>query len=94
MNELNKIICDTINNAYSNKEKRLDRDITYVCIVTEKNENDMYQLTYEDKNYHVKLSNLELDIYDKVHLIIPQGNFKNMYVLEDVALNYFSKRKN
>ena len=50
MNELNKIICDTINNAYSNKEKGLDRDITYVCIVTEKNENDMYQLTYEDKN--------------------------------------------
>ena len=94
MNELNKILCDTINNAYSNKEKRLDRDITYVCIVTEKNENNMYQLTYEDKNYRVKLSNIELDIYDKVHLIIPQGNFKNMYVLEDVALNYFSKRKN
>ena len=60
MNELNKILCDTINNAYSNKEKRLDRDITYVCIVTEKNENDMYQLTYEDKNYHVKLSNIDL----------------------------------
>ena len=93
MNELNKIICDTINNAYSNKEKGLDRDITYVCIVTEKNENDMYQLTYEDKNYRVKLSNIELDPYDKVHLIIPQGNFKNMYVLEDVALNYFSKMK-
>ena len=51
MNELNKIICDTINNAYSNKEKRLDRDITYICMITEKNENDMYQLTYEDKNY-------------------------------------------
>lgn len=94
MNELNKILCDTINNAYSNKEKRLDRDITYVCMVTEKNKNDMYQLTYEDKNYYVKLSNIELDIYDKVHLIIPQSNFKNMYVLEDVALNYFSKRKN
>lgn len=100
MNELNKILCDTINNAYSNKEKRLDRDITYVCMVTEVNEtSNYYELTYEDNKYYFRPSNIKLQLYDKVHLIIPQGNFKNMYILEDissgiVAGNYSVLNKN
>lgn len=86
MNELNKIICDTINNAYSNKEKRLDRDITYICTVTEVNEtSNYYELTYEDNKYYFRPSNIKLQLYDTVHLIIPQGNFKNMYILEDIS---------
>lgn len=100
MNELNKIICDTINNAYSNKEKRLDRDITYICTVTEVNEtSNYYELTYEDNKYYFRPSNIKLQLYDTVHLIIPQGNFKNMYILEDissgiVAGNYSVLNKN
>ncbi|MDY4819987.1 MAG: hypothetical protein SO206_07115 [Bacilli bacterium] len=86
MNELNKIICDTINNAYSNKEKQLNRDVTYICTVTEVNEkSNYYELTYEDKKYYIRPSNIKLKLYDVVHLIIPQGNFKNMYILEDVS---------
>lgn len=82
-NEINKIICDAINTAVENKFKQLNKDITYVCTIIEKDKNK-YKLSYENVTYDVTLSNISPNLYEKVHLVIPQGNFKNKYVLEDI----------
>lgn len=88
--DINKIICDAIDEAFTKKIMFLGRDITYPCMVTQvypDNENT-YQLTYQNINYVVTLSNIKLNLYDKVHLVAPQGDFKNKFVLEDVCHNY------
>lgn len=82
-NEINKIICDAINTAVENKFKQLNKDITYICTIIEKDKN-RYKLSYKNVTYDVILSNISPNLYEKVHLVIPQGNFKNKYVLEDV----------
>lgn len=91
--DINKIICDAIDEAFTKKAMSFRRDITYPCIVTQvytDNENT-YQLTYQNVNYVVKMSNIKLNLYDKVHLVAPQGDFKNKFVLEDICHNYTVK---
>lgn len=83
-NEINKIICDAINTAVENKFKQLNKDITYICTIIEKDKN-RYKLSYKNVTYDVILSNISPNLYEKVHLVIPQGNFKNKYVLEDIV---------
>lgn len=87
---LNKIICKTIDDAIKKKNIVSGKDITYVCYVSKicNKEKKIYQVTYNNSNYVVKLKNIDLNLYDEIHLVIPQGNFKNKYVLEDTCLNF------
>lgn len=90
---LNKIICKTIDDAIKKKNIVSGKDITYVCYVSKicNKEKKIYQVTYNNSNYVVKLKNIELNLYDEIHLIIPQGNFKDKYVLEDTCYNHLAE---
>jgi len=89
LNSINKIICDMITDAVQKINDTSGRDITYPCIVTKiYSDENTYQLSYKNSNYVVKLSNISLKLYDTVHLVLPQGNFKDKYVLEDICCKY------
>lgn len=87
INDINKTICDTIYAAIEKKNITSNKDITYLCTVTQiypENANT-YQLTCEDTDYTVTLNNITLNLYDEVHLVVPQGDFSKKYVLEDIC---------
>ena len=89
VNQLNKVICETVNSAFEKKSKELRRDVTYVCIVEGKvSDPNMYKLKYNNVTYFVTLSNISPKENEKVHLVFPQGNSKDKYVLEDVIAGY------
>lgn len=86
--QINKIICETVNRAINKKSDDFRKDVTYVCTVEEVYENRMYRLKYNDMSYFVTLSNITPDLHEKLRLVIPQGNMKDKYVLEDVIGKY------
>lgn len=92
INDISKSICDTIYQAVEQKNITSNKDITYLCTVTciYPDNPNTYQLTYKDTDYTVTLNNITLNIYDEVHLVIPQGDFSKKYVLEDVCFNYIA----
>lgn len=83
-NNYSKQICDVINDAISKREEKADKDVTYICSVMEINENHMYKLRYNNADYDISLNNITPKLGDKLHLVIPQGDFKNKYILEDI----------
>ncbi len=90
INDISKSICDTIYQAVEKKNITSNKDMTYLCTVTEiyPDNPNTYRLTYENNNYIVTLNNITLKLCDEVHLVIPQGNFLKRYVLEDVCSKY------
>lgn len=90
INDISKSICDTIYQAVEKKNITANKDMTYLCTVTEvyPGTQKTYRLTYEDTDYTVTLNNINPKLYDKVHLVIPQGDFSKKYVLEDVCRTY------
>jgi len=86
--QLNKIICETVNKAINIKSNDFKRDVTYVCTVEEEYLNNRYRLKHNNTIYFVTLSNIKPNIHEKVRLILPQGNLKDKYVLEDVIGKY------
>lgn len=86
INSINKIICETVNEAINKKSKELERDVTYVCRVEEIfQDSNMYRLRHDDKSYIVSLTNITPNLYDLVHLVLPKGNLKDKYVIEDIC---------
>lgn len=94
-NDLTKIICDTIEDAIQKSNTTSGKDMTYLCTVTQVYQNNVntYQLTCQNVNYVVELKHIRLKLNDTVHLVIPQGNFKNKYVLEDTCYNHLAENK-
>ena len=89
VNSINKIICQTVNEAINKKSKEFERDVTYVCRVEERiKDTNMYKLKHNNVSYIVPFVNITPKIYDIVHLILPKGNLKDKYVLEDVIGKY------
>lgn len=86
--QINKIICETVNRAINKKSDDFRKDVTYVCTVEEAYENRTYRLKYNDMSYFVTLSNIAPALHEKLRLVIPQGNMKDKYVLEDVIGKY------
>ena len=87
MNDKEKIqkrLLETIDKT--NKNTDSDRDYTYTCEVTNiyTNNPGTYELTYKSNTYVVKLNRITPQMHDVLHLMIPQGNLKEKFVLEDI----------
>lgn len=70
----------------SNKNVDSGRDYTYTCEVTKiyADNPGTYELTYKGNVYVVKLKKIAPQMHDVLHLMIPQGNLKEKFVLEDI----------
>ena len=86
-------LLDTISYAIDKKISHPDCDFTLICKVTKiySSELKSYQLQHKDTFYNVTTQNIPLELQDTVHLVIPEGNFNNKYILEDTVFNYFKR---
>lgn len=82
--KIHKRMFDAMNQSQNKNDS--DRDYTYTCEVTKiyADNPGTYELTYKSNTYVVKLTKIAPKMHDVLHLMIPQGNLKEKFVLEDI----------
>lgn len=82
--DLKKEILDAIEIIVENKLKEIKFDKTVVGVVTNKLDNNYYLINVYGSNYKIKYEKEELKIYDNVYLLIPNNNYKNIFILSKI----------
>lgn len=93
-NVITEPLLETINYAIEKKISHPNCDFTLICRVVKIHPDSFrsYQIQHKDALYNITTKNISLKLQDTVHLVIPEGNFADKYILEDAALEYIQRR--
>ena len=85
------VLCKQIKYAVNTLIAKANFNREYIGVIEKVITNQKFAVRFNDATYEINTKNkLNLKVHDNVHVVIPNNNIRNRYILEDVIVTGMS----